>query len=661
MAIQIADNFKYQGKKPLDFRIQCKTITELVAMKTSTIYDGILVYVTDEQKYYTYDSKNDSDPTLKKWREFQGGLNGSSTVKEYTQGGTYTKDTLIVYDGKLYMVSKDFTSDTTGTTVKDSLDIDITSGNLTPVSMEDKDTHSYEYTVGENYKKDNLVVKDNKLYIVTKDITATDFDTEVSNKDLIIVTGETDTDTHAYKYVVGTEYKETELVIKDKKLYIVDSDFTATDFDTELNNGTLISVDTDMDTDTHSFEYTVGEQYKKGNLIVKDNKLYLVTTDYTSVDFDTEITNGELTPIDTNTDVDTHSYLYTIGDKYKKTDLVIKDFKLYMVMNDITATDFDTELSNGDISPVDTDVDTDTHTLPYQQNTSFKQYQLITYQSKLYLVQKDFTSDNTETNIEDSLQKDIGSNNLIEIVGNGSGDAKLTEDITSRVIVGNIKVGDIFKTGTTFTQFVKKLLLKEILPTGNIASDIAFGLKLKGSTVNTPTITANITSLGTCTIQTIEFYRAGVLEDTQTYTAGTNSYTYKTTDITTDTTYQIKIHYTESDGTTMGVLTYSGNYKFVNYSYFGVLDNIPTDTDVLTLTNTLKDTKGFTGTCSPTYQHIVYAYPSSLGNVTSIKDQNNFEYMSSYTKITLIINEESYNVYYLTDKVTASGFKQIYA
>lgn len=661
MAIQIADNFKYQGKKPLDFRIQCKTITELVAMKTSTIYDGILVYVTDEQKYYTYDSKNDSDPTLKKWREFQGGLNGSSTVKEYTQGGTYTKDTLIVYDGKLYMVSKDFTSDTTGTTVKDSLDIDITSGNLTPVSMEDKDTHSYEYTVGENYKKDNLVVKDNKLYIVTKDITATDFDTEVSNKDLIIVTGETDTDTHAYKYVVGTEYKETELVIKDKKLYIVDSDFTATDFDTELNNGTLISVDTDMDTDTHSFEYTVGEQYKKGNLIAKDNKLYLVTTDYTSVDFDTEITNGELTPIDTNTDVDTHSYLYTIGDKYKKTDLVIKDFKLYMVMNDITATDFDTELSNGDISPVDTDVDTDTHTLPYQQNTSFKQYQLITYQSKLYLVQKDFTSDNTETNIEDSLQKDIGSNNLIEIVGNGSGDAKLTEDITSRVIVGNIKVGDIFKTGTTFTQFVKKLLLKEILPTGNIASDIAFGLKLKGSTVNTPTITANITSLGTCTIQTIEFYRAGVLEDTQTYTAGTNSYTYKTTDITTDTTYQIKIHYTESDGTTMGVLTYSGDYKFVNYSYFGVLDNIPTDTDVLTLTNTLKDTKGFTGTCSPTYQHIVYAYPSSLGNVTSIKDQNNFEYMSSYTKITLIINGESYNVYYLTDKVTASGFKQIYA
>ena len=50
-----------------------------------------------------------------------------------------------------------------------------------------------------------------------------------------------------------------------------------------------------------------------------------------------------------------------------------------------------------------------------------------------------------------------------------------------------------------------------------------------------------------------------------------------------------------------------------------------------------------------------------MGNLSSIKDANNFEYLNSYTKSTVMIDGTNYNVYVLTDPVTISGAKQIYA
>ena len=243
----------------------------------------------------------------------------------------------------------------------------------------------------------------------------------------------------------------------------------------------------------------------------------------------------------------------------------------------------------------------------------------------------------------------------------GSGDATLTEDIKSNLDVGNIKVNDLFKTGTTFTDFVKKLLIKEILPTGKIIAANS-GLNLKGSTVTTPLITATILNPGTCTIDKIEFYRGTTLENTQNYITGTNTYTYNTTDITSNETVSIKIYYTPKDITqTVTPLTYSANYRFVNNSYSGVLSNIPTATDIVTLSQNLKETRAFTGTFSPTNEYMVYAYPASFGNLTSIKDQNNFEYISSYNKVTLTLNVENYLVYYRSNKITATGLKQIFS
>lgn len=69
MALITADNFSYQGKKPLDARLVVQTLPDLLATPDYTIYDGILVYVISEDKYYTFNSNNTSDAILDKWRE----------------------------------------------------------------------------------------------------------------------------------------------------------------------------------------------------------------------------------------------------------------------------------------------------------------------------------------------------------------------------------------------------------------------------------------------------------------------------------------------------------------------------------------------------------------------------------------------------------------
>jgi hypothetical protein len=94
MAIQIADNFSYQGKKPLDGRVQFNTLADMVAASADVLYDGCLAYVKGNKKYYTYDSTNDVDGTLGKWRELETGTTGDfiPTSEKGSNGGVAELD-----------------------------------------------------------------------------------------------------------------------------------------------------------------------------------------------------------------------------------------------------------------------------------------------------------------------------------------------------------------------------------------------------------------------------------------------------------------------------------------------------------------------------------------------------------------------------------------
>lgn len=243
--------------------------------------------------------------------------------------------------------------------------------------------------------------------------------------------------------------------------------------------------------------------------------------------------------------------------------------------------------------------------------------------------------------------------------GGSGGDAELESAVTSNLAVGAIASGTTLAQGTTFTQFVQKLLITEIAPTTTFSAS-GSGVKEVGTSV-TPTLTLTITGNGTGTPTSIKFYDGSTLLDTQAYVSGTNTYTYTMSAVTTTTTVKGVLEYTKSD-TTSATVEKSATYTFVMASYYGAVTNAPTDkAGIIALTKNVKNTKALTNTFNLTNQKSCYCYPASFGDLTSIKDANNFEYLSSYTKTTVAVDGVNYNVYTLTDPVTATGFKQVYA
>lgn len=265
---------------------------------------------------------------------------------------------------------------------------------------------------------------------------------------------------------------------------------------------------------------------------------------------------------------------------------------------------------------------------------------------------------NPEGTASDSLTK-IQIGNIVYGV-EGGGDASLESDVTANTTVGAIGSGTTIDEGTTFTEFVQKLLISEIAPTTSFSAS-GSGTKETGTSV-TSTLTLNITSKGTGTPIAIKFYSGSTLLDTQAYVDGTNTYTYTMeTAISTTTTVKGVLEYTKSDGTTATVEK-TATYTFVMASYYGAVATAPTDkAGIIALTKVVKTTKGQTATFNLSNQRSCYCYPASMGNLTSIKDSNGFEYISGYTKTNVSVDGESYNVYTQTDPVTASNFKQIYS
>lgn len=243
--------------------------------------------------------------------------------------------------------------------------------------------------------------------------------------------------------------------------------------------------------------------------------------------------------------------------------------------------------------------------------------------------------------------------------GGSGGDAALETDITTNLTVGAVASGTTLEQGMTFTEVMRKLFITEIAPTTTFTAS-GSGVKEVGTSV-TPTLTLVINSKGTGTPQNIKFYDGSTLLDTQAYVSGTNTYTFTMDPVTTTKTVKGILEYKKSDNTNATVEK-SATYTFVMASYYGAVTTAPTDkAGIIALTKNVKNTKGQTATFTLSNQRSCYCYPASFGNLTSIKDANNFEYLSSYTKTSVTVDDTAYNVYTLTDPVTATGFKQVYA
>lgn len=336
MSLIIGDNFSYLGKKPLDNRIVVDTITDLVAIVDNTIYDGILVYVTDEQKYYTYNSNNNIDVTLGKWRELTTSIAKKvSKVLQYTQDTDFDKDVLVYIGNKISRVDVDYKSDNTQSTVEDSYDLDITNGKLIPVSAEDLDS-VLPYAQDTDFIANTLIFCDEKMARVKTNYHSDNttgftlqqsFEEDIKNNKISIIN--TDHVDILNPYAQSNMYFKNTLVFKDNLIARVLQDFIADttastvddSFDIDITNGNILVLN--KEAQPGIMRYKQNTFYEKDKLVYADKRIGRVLNDY--------ISDNTGTTIEQSINIDiANGNLLEIAENYK--------FKLYKTTQDMNKT-----------------------------------------------------------------------------------------------------------------------------------------------------------------------------------------------------------------------------------------------------------------------------------------------------------------------------------
>lgn len=124
-------------------------------------------------------------------------------------------------------------------------------------------------------------------------------------------------------------------------------------------------------------------------------------------------------------------------------------------------------------------------------------------------------------------------------------------------------------------------------------------------------------------------------------------------DVTLDKALRTKTESVSSDTATTKTFTLKANalsktvtVYIVNNSYYGVVSaNTTTITDTTGLRVSTQYGRAATIAFTQANQKIVYLYPSTFGDLTSIKDQNGFEGISGFEKQSITLNGVSYNLY----------------
>lgn len=241
----------------------------------------------------------------------------------------------------------------------------------------------------------------------------------------------------------------------------------------------------------------------------------------------------------------------------------------------------------------------------------------------------------------------------------------LASAVTSNLEVGAIPSGTTIPQDTTFTEFVQKLLVTEIAPTIGF-SITKSGNVLHGESYN-ETLTVNVSAMGTAKkINTIKWYNGSTLLQTDTVdSTTTGTWTYSAGATTTNTTFKAVVTYTKSDDLTEDSTKTASIAFFYNKFYGSVNTATPDEQTVEALTAALGTAKGGTYRFTVSAARICYAYPKSLGALTSIKDGSGFSLFDSFTRTEATYTQNStsvdYYLYVLTDPTTVSNYSVIFA
>lgn len=249
MPILLADSFSYKGKKPLDSRLVCDTLSDMINMPESIIYDGILVYLKSADKYYKFKSDNAVDPSFGKWREFNPGNTGNFSVQEYNQNTNYKKDSLVYLADKIARVEQDFISNnTSGFTVQESFEDDIKNLHINLINTDHVHIMNM-YAQSNMYLKDTLVYNGDLIARVMNEFVASSdagdtvddsFDKDITLGNLLILNKEAEPGIKPYKQ--NTFFLKDKLVFADGRIGRVLQDYISDNTGATINESINIDI-----------------------------------------------------------------------------------------------------------------------------------------------------------------------------------------------------------------------------------------------------------------------------------------------------------------------------------------------------------------------------------------------------------------------------------
>lgn len=233
-------------------------------------------------------------------------------------------------------------------------------------------------------------------------------------------------------------------------------------------------------------------------------------------------------------------------------------------------------------------------------------------------------------------------------------------DTGATVAVGGISKGEKL-TNVTFSQFADKLLHPYVAPSGVglTLSPTNGGVFEMGGPKNVASATVRWTNGSQLVSKAEVLSGSTVLGETPLSASATSAVVTFTDNVSANKSYTARI--------TDPTKSYNGgnvSFTFVYPMYQGVLaSGTALDSASITSLTKVVQTKG-----NKTYkyttagvQQVVFAFPTSYGNLTSIMDQNNFENLNAFTKSVVQVTgldgtAQSYNVYVCETNIDNFGY-----
>lgn len=256
----------------------------------------------------------------------------------------------------------------------------------------------------------------------------------------------------------------------------------------------------------------------------------------------------------------------------------------------------------------------------------------------------------------------------------GGGSGELSSDLVVSNPLGRYQMGDTIPEGTTFETIFRKLLTNVYYPTlTNPSASLTYTMPQYAEVGTTITARAATLTLNRGSINpqyTAESpYRSGeatnyalatVGADTEYSDSSASSGSFNVSDLTRSTkgtivltgtiNYAAGVQPKDSDGNNYnsplpaGSVSSSKTVTFILPFYYGKSAGT-TISDFTGLTKDVTPKSQKTYSYTTNNEHMVIAYDSAYGNLTSILDPNGFEVLDGWTRSSLTVDGFTYNVY----------------